>query len=196
MKRNVWLGYLTALMILMLYGCGGLRYSQVAPEAKDFHPKTIGVLPADVGTYEEARGVIDQIIANELVNRKWFDDVVAADALNRQLQSNADFRNLVIDYKAKLKTVNFSDPEISKKIGEMAKIEAFLVVNVDYWNYAMENKEKIAKVGMGINMVDANTGKILWKASHHIIEDYWIIKPDLSKVAKKLAAMMIDEMPH
>jgi len=78
--------------------------------------------------------VIDQIIANELVNRKWFDDVVAADALNRQLQSNADFRNLVIDYKAKLKTVNFSDPEISKKIGEMAKIDAFLVVNVDYWN--------------------------------------------------------------
>jgi len=32
---------------MILFGCGGIRYSQVAPNAKDFHPKKIGVLPVE-----------------------------------------------------------------------------------------------------------------------------------------------------
>jgi hypothetical protein len=183
-------------LALMLFGCGGLRYSQVAPEAKDFHPKKIGVLPVDVGSYEEARGVIDQIIAGVLVDKQWFTDVVAADAINNQLQSNEELRKAVFDYLAKLKTVNFSDLELSKKIGELSKIEAFLVVNVDYWNYTKENDEKVAKVGIGIKMIDAGTGKILWKAGHHEAEDYMLFKPKLPDVAKNLIKKMISEMPH
>ena len=196
MKKNAWVCSATVLFFLMIIGCGGLRYSQVAPEAKDIHPKRIGVLPADVGTYEEARGVIEDIIANDLVKRKWFQDVVAADTISRQFQANEELRKFVVDYMAKLKTVNFSDPELSKKIGEMAQVDAFIVVNLDYWQYTMENKEKLAKVGMGIKMIDVNTGTALWKASHHEIETYKWIKPELTKVAKKLVGMMIDEMPH
>jgi hypothetical protein len=196
MKKNAWVYGATVLSFLLILGCGGLRYSQLAPEAKDFRPKKVGVLPADVGTYEEARGVIDDIIAGELVRRKWFQDVVAADTISRQLQANEDLRKAVMEYVAKLKTVNFSDPELSKRIGELLQVEAFLVVNVDYWQYTMENKEKLAKVGMGLKMIDANTGIIMWKASHHETETYKWIKPELSKVAKKLASMMIDEMPH
>jgi hypothetical protein len=180
----------------VIVGCGGLRYSQVAPEAKDIHPKRIGVLLADVGTYEEARGVIDDIIAGDLVKRKWFQDVVAADSISRQFLANEELRKSVVDYVAKLKTVNFSDPELSKKIGELAQVDAFLVVNLDYWQYTMENKEKLAKVGMGIKMIDVNTGTVLWKASHHESETYTWFKPELAKVAKKLVGAMIDEMPH
>jgi len=196
MKKNAWVCGVTVLFFLMIIGCGGLRYSQVAPEAKDIHPKRIGVLPADVGTYEEARGIIDNVIAGDLAKRKWFQDVVAADSFSRQLQANEELRKIVMDYVAKLKTVNFSDPELSKRIGELAQVDAFLVVNVDYWQYTMENKEKLAKVGMGIKMIDVNTGTVLWKASHHEDETYKWIKPELTKVAKKLASMMIDEMPH
>lgn len=196
MKKNMWVYGSAVLFLLLILGCGGLRYSQVAPEAKDFRPKIIGVLPADVGTFEEARGVMDDILAGELVKRKWFQDVVAADSISRQLQANEDLRKTVMEYVAKLKTVNFSDPELSKRIGKLAKVEAFLVVNVDYWQYTMENKEKLAKVGMGLKMIDVNTGIVMWKASHHEIETYKWIKPELSKVAKKLAGMMIDEMPH
>lgn len=196
MKKNMWVYGAAVLSLLLILGCGGLRYSQVAPEAKDFRPKIIGVLPADVGTFEEARGVMDDILAGELVKRKWFQDVVAADSISRQLQANEDLRKTVMEYVAKLKTVNFSDPELSKRIGKLAKVEAFLVVNVDYWQYTMENKEKLAKVGMGLKMIDVNTGIVMWKASHHEIETYKWIKPELSKVAKKLAGMMIDEMPH
>jgi hypothetical protein len=196
MKKSVRLYGAIAVFLLLILGCGGLRYSQVAPEAKDFRPKKVGVLPVDVGTYEEARGVMDDIIAGDLVKRKWFQDVVAADSISRQLQANEDLRKAVAEYMAKLKTVNFSDSALSKKIGELAQVDAFLVVNLDYWQYTMENKDKLAKVGMGIKMIDANTGVIMWKASHHEIETYRWVKPELAAVAKKLAAMMIDEMPH
>lgn len=196
MKRKIAIFSAAVLFLLTVWGCGGLRYSQIAPEAKDIHPKKIAILPADVGTYEEARGVLDDIIAGELVKRKWFEDVTAADSIGRQFQTNEELRKAVVDYVAKLKTVNFSDPDMSKRIGELANVDAFLVINLDYWQYTMENKDKLAKVGMGIKMIDAATGVVLWKASHHVAESYMWIKPDLSGVAKKLAKLMIDEMPH
>jgi hypothetical protein len=154
------------------------------------------VLPVDVGTYEEARGVIDQVIAGVLVDTQWFTDVVAADTISNQLQSNEELRKVYLDYISKLKAVNFSDPEMSKKIGEISKVDAFLVINVDYWNYTKENEKKVAKVGIGIKMIDASSGKILWKAGHHEAEDYMLIKPKLPDVAKDLVKKMIKEMPH
>ena len=195
MKRSC-VRWVLVVLLLVLSGCGGLRYSQVDPEAKDFHPKRIGVMPVDVGTYEEARGVIDQIIAGVLADKKWFTDVVAADTINGQLQSNEELRQVVTEYLAKLKTVNYSDQQLSEKIGELSQIDAFLVVNVDYWNYTVENNKKVAKVGLGIKMIDAATGKIMWKAGHHIAEDYMLIKPDLRSVAKDLVKKMFAEMPH
>jgi hypothetical protein len=194
--RRVFIVSLVILLCVTLFGCGGLRYSQVAPEAKNFHPKRVGVFPVDVGTYEEARGVIDQVIAGVLVDTQWFTDVVAADIISNQLQSNEELRKVYLDYISKLKAVNFSDPEMSKKIGEISKVDAFLVINVDYWNYTKENEKKVAKVGVGIKMMDASSGKILWKAGHHEAEDYLLIKPKLPDVAKDLVKKMIKEMPH
>jgi hypothetical protein len=192
----MWIYIAAGLFLLAVVGCGGLRYSQLAPEAKDFRPQKVGLLPADVGPYEEARGVIDDVIAGDLLKRKWFQDIVAADTISRQYQVNEELRKAVLDYTAKLKAVNFSDPELSKVIGRIVGVDTFLIVNVDYWQYTMENKERLAKVGMGLKMIDAGTGIVMWKASHHEMETYKWIKPELSKVAKKLAGMMMDEMPH
>src|SRR3972149_5456056 len=82
--------YLLAVSLALILGCSGLRYSQVSPAAKDFHPRRIGVLPVDVGTYGEARGIIDEVIGGVLVAKGWFNDVVAAGTINRQLQSNEE----------------------------------------------------------------------------------------------------------
>lgn len=184
------------LCCIMILGCGGLRYSQLAPEAADFRPKIIGVLPVDVGTYEEARGIVDDIIAGELVGRKWFQNVIPAESMRRRLLTGEEARSVAQEYVAKLKTVSFSDPELSRKLGELLQVEAFLIVNVDYWQYTVENKERRAKVGMSIKMIDSQSGVIMWRASHHEIETYKWVKPELSKVAKKLVSMMVDEMPH
>ncbi len=187
---------LFALFIIIFIGCGGIRYSRLAPDAEDFHPKKIGVLPVYVGPFEEARGIIDQIIAGVLIEKGWFTDVVAPDTVKGQLQSNDDLRKAVSGYIAKLRTVNFSDPDLSQKIGEEYHVDAFLIVNLDHWDYTMEREDKIARVGLGLKLVEAETGKIIWKASHSIAEDYWLFKPDLPDVAEDVAKKMLDYMPH
>ena len=196
MIRRSWVLCFLILIVIMIFGCGGIRYSQVTPNAKNFHPKKIGVLSIDVGIYEEARGIIDQIIAGALVNKGWFSNVVTSDTVKNQMQSDDELGKTVFDYIAKLKTVNFSDPDLSRKIGETYHIDAFLIVNVDYWNYTVEDGDKVAKVGIGLKLVEAETGKIIWKAGHHVAEDYWFIKPDLSDVAECLVKEMFSYMPH
>jgi hypothetical protein len=187
---------MVVLALFLLSACGGLRYSQVAPEAKDFHPKKVAILPADVGTYEEARGIVEQIFAGALVDKKWFTDVVDAATIGNQLQSNEEYRRAVLDYLVKLKTINASDSDLSKKIGEKSQVDAFFVINVDFWNYTRENDKKLGKVGLGIKMIEASTGKIMWKAGHHEAESYILIKPDLANVAKDLIKTMVGEMPR
>lgn len=187
---------MVVLALFLLSACGGLRYSQVAPEAKDFHPKKVAILPADVGTYEEARGIVEQIVAGVLVDKKWFTDVVDAATIGNQLQSNEEYRRVVLDYLVKLKTINVSDSDLSKKIGEKSQVDAFFVINVDFWNYTRENDKKLGKVGLGIKMIEASTGKIMWKAGHHEVESYILIKPDLANVAKDLIKKMVGEMPR
>jgi hypothetical protein len=184
------------LSLFLLSACGGLRYSQVAPEAKDFHPRKVAILPADVGAYEEARGNVEQIFAGVLVDKKWFIDVVDAATIGNQLQSNIEYRRAVLDYLVKLKTVNISDSGLSKKIGEKSQVDAFFVISVDFWNYTRENDKKLGKVGLGIKMIEASTGKIMWKAGHHMAESYMLFKPDLANVAIDLIKTMVGDMPH
>jgi len=196
MKRTVFVSLVSILCALSLVACGGIRYSQIDAEAKNFHPKRVGVLPVDVGTYEEARGVIDNIAAGVLVEKKWFDVVVAGDTMKNLLLSNEDLRKTVLDYTVKFKTVNFSDPALSKIIGDIAKIDAFLLVNVDHWLYTKENDEKIGKVGLNIKMIEAASGKIMWTGGHNLDEGYTLFKPALPDVAKKLVKQLVAEMPH
>jgi hypothetical protein len=191
-----WKTVVTALLLLGFMGCGGLRYSNVAPEARDFHPRRMAVLPADTRAFGEARGDIDRLFAEVLSQRKWFDEVVGGEAIGSRMVSDATFRQIVTDYQAKLSNVSFSDPELSRRIGEMTGTEAFLIVRVDYWNYTTENDKKIAKISLTVTLIEAKTGKTIWTAGHNRISDYVIIRPDLPDVARDLISEMIGHMPR
>jgi len=185
------------LLIMSLTACGSLRFSQVMPEAKDLHPKTVAIFPVEiVGNNEEARGSVEQIVAGVLAGKKWFSEIIDTESLNRQLLANEELRKAMTDYISKLRTVNFSDPDLSSKIGEMAKIDAFLMVSVDLWNYTVEKDDKVAKVSLGMKLYDAKTGKLMWKAGHQIADSYVLIKPALPKVARNVVKEMVDYMPH
>ena len=185
-----------AILCIGILGCGGLRFSEISPEARDFHPRRIAVLPADTTAFAEAKGVVDRLFAEALIERQWFTGVAGGEAIGRRLESDEPFRKVVAGYLAKRTNVSFSDPELSGRIGELTGAEAFLLVRVDYWNYTTENDKKLAKVSLSITMVEAKTGKALWMASHHKISEYLIIKPDLPDVAKDLIREMIGYMPH
>jgi len=197
MATKLFVKYILLFFVLITIACGGLRYSQVDPAAKDFHPQRIAIFPVvDVGTYEEARGDVEQITAGALIETKWFADVTDAASLSRQIQANEELRKAMTDYLSKLRLLTFTDPDLSRKIGELAKVDAFLLISVNSWNYAVENKDKVAKVSLDMKLIEASTGKIMWKAGHHIAETYILIKPDLPKVARDVARKMIGEMPH
>ena len=185
-----------AILCLSIPGCGGLRFSEISPDARDFHPQQIAVLPADTTAFAEAKGVVDRLFAEALIERQWFSDVVGGEAVGRRLESDEAFRKVVAGYLAKRENVSFSDPELSGRIGGLTGTDAFLLVRVDYWNYTTENDKKLAKVSLSITMIQAKSGKVLWVASHHKISEYLIIRPDLPDVAKDLIREMIGYMPH
>ena len=193
---KAWGAAALAILLLSLFGCGGLRYSHVSPEAKDFHPRRIAVLPADVKTFPEAKGSIDSLISEALSERKWFAAVVGGEEIGRRLETDETLRQAVAEYLAKLDKVSFSDSALSARIGELTRTEAFVLVRVDYWNYTKENDKKVGKVSLSLTLIEAGTGKIVWTAGHQRASDYLIMKPALPDVARDIIREMIDYMPH
>ena len=187
---------LVIVCVFLVGACGGLRYSQLAPDLESFHPSRIAVLPVDAGAYGESSGTADAILVQALIDTEWFAVVVPIETVQTQVQTNETFLDILVDYLSKLDKVNYSDPVLSGEIGETLGVDAFLVVTVDFWNYTTEDDDKVAKVGLSMKLVESLTGRVVWKAGHHEVEDYWFIKPDLTEVAVELAEMMIEEMPH
>jgi hypothetical protein len=106
---KTWKVFISIVLLTGILGCGGLRYSEVSPDARDFHPRRIAVLPANSAAFAEAKGDIDRLFAEVLSERKWFDDVMGGAAIARRVESDEGFRQVVTDYLAKLANVSFSD---------------------------------------------------------------------------------------
>jgi len=187
-----------ALIFLVLgpSGCGELRYSEISPDARDFHPRKIAVLPADVAAFPEAAGSVDRLFTEALTESRWFEGILGGESLAERLRKDEELRGAVSEYLEKLTKVKFSDPELSSRIGALTGTEAFLVNRVDSWNYTVLDDKKVGKVGLSITMVEAKTGKILWNAAHNRVSDYLIVKPELANMARGLIREMIDRMPH
>jgi hypothetical protein len=199
MTRKLLTRYILAVFVLTTVACGGLRFSQLAPEAKDFHPRKVAVFPIEVWNHKEmtdSRGVVEQIVAGSLVEKKLFANVMDTESMKQQVSANEDLRKVVTEYLSKLRLLNFSDPDLSKKIGELMKIDAFLLVSVDDWDYTVEKDQKLAKVGMTMEFYDVSTGKLMWKAGHSITNDYMLIKPELPKIARDVVRKMINDIPR
>jgi hypothetical protein len=183
-------------LITALSGCGGLRYSEISPDAANFHPRKIAILPADTAAFPEASGIVDRLFAETLAESRWCTNVVGGEKIAELLKKNAELRMAVSDYLTKRAKVDFSDPELSRHIGALTGTEAFLITRVDSWNYTVEGDKKVAKVGVSITMVEANTGKIMWNAAHNRISNYLVLKPDLADMARGVIREMTDRMPH
>lgn len=182
--------------VFFAVACATLRFSQIDPAAKDFHPRSIAVFDADIGHYAEAKGVVEKEVAAALAGKKWFAAVIDNESLNNQIRDDEELRGAMKEYLSKLKTLNFSDPYLSRKISELVKADAFLMVSVDIWHYTVEQDKKVAKVSMGMRLYEGSTGHLMWRAGHHRAERYVLIKPELAAVAKKVASDMFAHMPR
>lgn len=196
MKKDRSITILVALIFLGILGCGELRYSDLSPEARDFHPRRIAILPADTTAFPAAKAHIDRIFTEVLKEQKWFTEVIGGESIGRRMESDDTFRQVVSEYLAKLANVSYSDPVLSDQIGNMTHADAFIKVRVDYWNYTTLDNERIAKVSLTITMIESKTGETVWTACHHKISGAKIIEPSLSGVARSLVREMVGYMPH
>lgn len=198
LKRNsaAALVAVSVFFVWLLAGCEGLRFIQTAEEAKDFHPKSIGVLPADVGIYKDAQGKFDGIITEVLVGTKWYTTVIGGEEIRKRIEANEELLKSVDVYLAKLRELNYSDPELCKVIAELCGIEAVLIPTVDVWEYTMLGGDKIARVGISLRLVDTKSGKTMWKAGHQVTEEYRFLKPELTSLGRSMVRKMVDRMPH
>lgn len=184
------------LLVFILAGCAGVNFSQVSPEAKDFHPKSIAIMPATVGEYESSRDIIDQVISSSLLKTGYFENVVDSTSIKTQVAASTELSNDIATYIQKLNTIGVSDTEAASKIKTAVNTEALFLTYVSSWGYGRSEGNKVARVGLGVKLVNASNGQVIWKANHEITEDYTIMKPNLDKMAKEVMKVLIKEMPR
>lgn len=199
MRKKLFVKFILLAFVLVVIGCSGLRFSQMAPEANEFHPQKLVIFPLEMvrpeGT-KEVKAEVEKNIEGALIEKKWFSSVLGTGSFNSQLSVNEELNKAMNEYLSKLQTVNFSDPDLSKKIGKLFDVDAFLMVSIDSWDYIVVKDDKMAFVGMTMRLYEASTGKLMWKAGYDIKEKYMLIKPDLTKVARDVTRKLITYMPH
>ena len=78
------------LCIFIVSACTTLRFSQFDPAAKDFHPRSIAILKVDIGPHGEAKGVLGNVIADELTDKKWYSSVIDSQNLENKMRDNEE----------------------------------------------------------------------------------------------------------
>ncbi len=184
------------MMLLPLSGCSGLDFSHLSPDAASFHPKRIAVFPETVGTHESARDVVKGTIKKILNEKGWYDDIVDTGRIKNKSQHPSELSKQLHVYIEQVNSLGRIDPEISRELGRALKADAFFLSDVTSWGYGRLEGNKVCRVALGVKLIDAENGTVIWKANHELIEDYWVIKPTLNDVADELLTKIIKEMPH
>jgi len=181
-------------IFVILSGCTTLNYSQTF--IPDYKAKSIAVFPVESGVHTDSAGVMDKVVEEKLADKGWFSKVLPAKDLKSCIDSNSETKMIFSDYMTKLRMVNYSDRDLSSKIGRACGVDAFVLTTVDQWIYFMEADNNMARVGLSFRVIDAATGKDVWKAAHTESDKYILLKPELSGIARKLTGKMLSEMPH
>jgi PBP1b-binding outer membrane lipoprotein LpoB len=185
------------LSVLVMTGCASLNYNEIAPNAKTFKPKIAVVLPTikmPEGADQEGDKVI-KAIYDAAVATKRFERVIDPMQAKFQMVENGQLQDALMSYTAKLRTLGVSDPESSKRIGEILQADTMIVGEVGKWGYASYRGDKTGEVAMAIKMIDAATGSAYWKAAHAAQKTYSLFKPDLPDMAADLARKIFGFMP-
>ena len=183
-----------SILLLALAGCGGLQEMWEGPSAESFKPKTIAVLPPMVGAYEGAREASQAVLISVLGKSGRYQMIAGLDSVNGAF-SNKEASDLLAAYYSKLETTGQSDKDMAVKIGQLVQAEAILVPKVNNWEYGRAEGDSFGKVGLGLRLIDASTGGIVWKGRHEKVKTYMVFKPALKDIAEDLSEYMVKYLP-
>lgn len=191
--RTTLIGVLGVGLVLVT-GCGGLQEVWEGPSAATFRPKTIAVLPPMVGAYEGARESSQAVLVSVLSKSGRYQSVVSPDQVNGAFSAK-EAGDLLAAYYSKLDTTGQSDPAMAMKLGQLVQAEALLVPKINNWEYGRAEGDSFGKIGMGVRLIDAGTGAIIWKGRHDKVKTYMMFKPALKDIAEDLSEYIVKYMP-
>ncbi len=192
--RDPCLSFLVMVM-LTLAGCGGLQDMWEGPAAQSFKPRSIAILPPDVGIYDGAREEIQEILVAVLSKDGRYDKVLPHEQVIDTFQTNREAFDALVALNAKLQTTGQPDKEAAQKLGKTLGAEALLVVKVNAWEYVRKEGDNLAKIGLGLRLIDTTNGGLVWRARHERASSYMFFKPPLKDVARELADEMAKYLP-
>ena len=184
-----------ATYVLILAGCGGLQESWEGPGARVFRPQTIAVLPPMSSQYDSAREDIQEVLAIALNKQNTVERVISPENVTDIFQASKEAFDSLVFYFSRLEMTGQSDKDSAIKLGNALRVDSFLVVRVNSWEYVRKEGDNVGRVGLSLRLVDAATGTTVWKARHERSSSYMFIKPNLKDIAKELADEMIKYMP-
>lgn len=184
------------LLAVVLSGCGGLQEMWEGPGAESFHPKSIAVLPPNVGEFEAARDEVQDVLAAMLSKKATYERVVSPEQVVTTFQASKDAFDALVVLNGKLDTTGQPDKEAAIKLGQALNADALLAVKVNSWQHTRVEGDNIAKVGLGFRLIDAKSGTVVWKGRHQRTKSYMFFKPSLKDVAADLAEEMLKYMPR
>jgi hypothetical protein len=193
-RRHTFQVALSAL-ILFIAGCGGLQEVWEGPGARMFRPQAIAVLPPMASQYDNAREDIQEVLSNALNRTANIERVVSPENVTDIFQASKEAFDALVFYFSRLEMTGQSDKDSAVKLGKSLNVDSFLVVRVNSWEYMRKEGDNVARVGLGLRLVDATTGTTVWKARHERSISYMFYRPNLKDVAKELVAEMIQVMP-
>lgn len=194
MRRFSQLLPLLVLLITPLASCSGLQEMWEGPASRDFHPKTVAILPIS-GTYDSAREDVEEIVAKALIKSGKVERVVPPEQVTDTFQATKDAFDALVTYFTRMETTGQSDKQSAVRIGHALNADSLLVVKVNAWEYTREEGDNIARVGLSMRLIDAINGAIVWKGRHQVQESYLWMRPEMKDLATRLTSEMIRFMP-
>jgi len=173
------------IFLISLSGCSGLDFSHVGPDAENFHPKRIAVLPETVGMHESARGIVNIAVSKVLAKKGWYEGVVNGETIKTKTMTSPELEKEIALFVAQVHSQGVSDPDRAAKLAEVLHADDFFLTDVTAWEYSREAGGKICRVGLAVKLIDAANGAVIWKAKHELVKDYWVFKPKINDVADK-----------
>jgi hypothetical protein len=179
----------------VLVGCGGLQETWEGPQSDTFRPKSVAVLPPMVGAFEGARDGAHTAVTTALKQARRYEQVIPVQQVNGLFQGSKELNDALVAFYSQLETVGTSDKATALKLGQALKADALVVVKVNSWEYARVEGDSLAKVAMGLRLIDTKSGMIVWKGRHETTKSYMMFKPKLQDLAADLSAYMVKYSP-
>jgi ABC-type uncharacterized transport system auxiliary subunit len=191
--RRTWIAVL--IVTAAFSGCGGLQDTWEGPSAASFRPTSIAVLPPIIGALEGSRDLAHEVVTNALKKTKRYAVVIDPEIVNGILINSAETREVFAGYLSVLETSGISEAEAAKKLGQALKADALVIVRVNAWEYTRLEGDNLARVNMGIRLVDSRHGQIIWRGRHEKKESYIFFKPSLKDLGADLSEHMVKYIP-